>query len=67
LQGQESPHSLPLVPIALEGRPNRIQHVLVAERLSKEIYGARFHRTDRHRNVAMRRYEYDRCADAKAN
>ena len=47
-------------PIALQAGKNRIQHVLVAERLGEKIHGAGLHGAHGHGDVAMGRHEHDR-------
>src|SRR5713101_8176923 len=43
----------PPLSIAFDGHHHRIEHVLITEWLRKKIHCASFHRTDRHRNIAI--------------
>jgi hypothetical protein len=51
--------------VTLYSCSNRIQNVLVAERLEQEIYSAVLHCSYRHRNITMTGYQNDRKVIAK--
>ena len=47
------------LPVAFDRRRDRVDHVLVAERLRQEVDGAGLHGADRHRNVAVAGHQDD--------
>src|ERR1035437_8500167 len=52
-------------PIAIQSLMNRIQQILVPERLGQELHRPGFHGLHRHRNISMTGDEYDRNPDAR--
>ena len=52
--------------IASEAEVDRVDQVLITERLGQELNGAAFHRLYRHRDVAVARYEDDRDLDIRS-
>src|SRR5438477_12041271 len=52
--------------IASEAELDRVDQILITERLGQELNGAALHRLHRHRDVAMPGYEDDRDLDIRS-
>src|SRR5579859_6929517 len=50
--------------VTLQCLLNRVEEILISERLGQKFHGARFHGPDGHRNVSVRGDEYDGDFDA---
>src|ERR1700739_1539825 len=46
--------------VASEAELDRVDQVLITERLAQKLYGTALHRLHRHRDIAVPRYEDDR-------
>src|SRR3546814_19610145 len=55
----------PAVAVEIDSPVNRIEKILIAERLGEKLDGARLHRRHRHRDVAVTGYEDSRKLDTR--